>query len=74
MNCPYCNQEMENGFLQTGNKIAWTKKIHKFSLLHKEGEVMLENNVFKAINFPAYICNNCKKVLLDYSDKNYKES
>ena len=72
MKCPYCNNEMEKGFIQTGNRIAWTKQQHKFSLLPKEGEVMLGNNMYKGVNFPAYICKKYKKVLLDYSDNNYK--
>ncbi len=73
MICPYCNKEMEIGYLQTGPRIAWTKKIHKFSLLPKQDEIMLENNVLKGSNFHAYICKHCKKVLFDYSDKVYEE-
>lgn len=73
MKCPCCDQEMESGYLQTGTRIAWTKKIHKVSLRPRKGEIMLENNVFKGVNFQAYICKQCKKVLLDYSDKDYEE-
>jgi hypothetical protein len=69
MNCPYCHQEMEEGFFQTGVRSAWTKHIHKFSLLPKEGEVMLTNHVFLGSRFRASICKRCKKVLVDYSDK-----
>lgn len=73
MKCPSCNEQMELGYLQTGTRIAWTKRIHKISLLPKKGEVMLENNLIKGVNFEAYICKKCKKVLFDYSDKNYEE-
>lgn len=73
MRCPYCNEEMEQGYLQTMQRIAWTKKIHKISLLPKDGEVLLENNTFKGANFQAYICKQCKKVLFDYSDKDATE-
>jgi len=73
MICPYCNKEMEAGYLQTGSRIAWTKEIHKFSILPRKGEIMLENNVFKGVNFQAYICKHCKKILFDYSDKAYEE-
>ncbi len=73
MKCPCCNQEMEAGYLQTGTRIAWTRELHKFSLLPRKGEVILENNVFKGVDFHAQICKHCKKVVLDYSDKNYEE-
>lgn len=53
---------MDVGYLQTGIRIACTKKIHKVSLFSSKG-----------VNFQAYICKKCKKVLLDYSDKNYEE-
>ena len=69
MKCPICNQEMEQGYIQTGQRIAWTKNIHKVSLLPKPGEIMLENNVFKGSAFTAFICKSCKKIVMDYSDK-----
>lgn len=34
---------------------------------------MLENSALKGVNFQAYICKHCKKVILDYSDKDYRE-
>ena len=46
MNCPFCNGEMEEGFLQGMRRVAWVKKKHKITLLPKEGEILLENNVF----------------------------
>lgn len=52
MKCPCCNEEMEEGYLQTGTRIAWTKEIHKNSLLPSKGEVMLQNNMFKGDNYP----------------------
>lgn len=73
MKCPYCKEKMEAGYLQTGTRIAWTKAIHKLSLNPRRGEVMLENNMFKGADFQAYICKQCKKVLFDYSDKDYEE-
>ena len=57
MVCTICNQDMQQGFLQTsGPRVAWTKKIHKISLLPKVGEIMLENNLARGVNFSAYIC------------------
>jgi hypothetical protein len=53
MNCPNCNNEMEQGFLQGMRRVAWVKKHHKVSLLPKQGEILLENNAFKDFIFSA---------------------
>ncbi|WP_313758383.1 PF20097 family protein [Tissierella sp.] len=73
MNCPICNNEMEQGFLQGIKRVAWVKKHHKISLLPKQGEILLENNVVKDFIFLAWICKKCKKVVVDYSDKETQE-
>lgn len=67
MHCPICGNEMEPGYIQCGSKMAWVKSLHKVSLLPKDGEVLLGNNVFSGLSFEAHICKTCKKVLLDYS-------
>ena len=74
MNCPICNKEMEQGFLQSGPRAAWTKSIHKVSLLPKTGEIMLENNAVSQVVFAAFICKPCKKIVVDYSDKDVQEA
>lgn len=73
MRCPGCGEEMEPGFLQSGQRMVWVKTPHKISLLQKKGEVLLGNNVFEGLSFEAYICKSCKKVLLDYSTSDYEE-
>lgn len=73
MKCPLCNNEMEKGFLQAGQRITWVKKKHKVSLLPKQDEVSLGNNMLGGLIFDAFICKSCKQVLLDYSNSNYEE-
>ncbi len=74
MKCPICGNGMEQGFLQTaGQRVAWMKRIHKVFLRPKTGEIMLENNTFKAVSFTAHICKLCKKIVVDYSDKEVQE-
>lgn len=73
MKCPCCDNEMEAGFLQGMQRIAWVKKPYKISLLPKQGEVMLENNTVKSVIFPASICKSCKQIVLDYSKSDYQE-
>ena len=73
MHCPICGNEMEQGYLQCGQRMSWVKSPHKVSLLPKKGEVSLGNNVFGGLSFEAYICKKCKKVLLDYSKADFEE-
>ena len=73
MKCPICNNEMEDGFLQGIKRIAWVKRKHKLSLLAKEDEILLENNSLKDFLLSAQICKECKKIIVDYSDKDYEE-
>lgn len=73
MKCPYCNSEMEQGLLQGMRRVAWVKKQHRISLLPKQGEILLENNNFNDFIFSAQICKSCKKIVIDYSDKEIQE-
>ncbi len=73
LKCPVCNKDMEQGFLQGNQRVAWVKAKHPFSLLPKQGEVLLENKMMDSFLFAAWICKECKKVVVDYSDKAYRE-
>lgn len=48
MKCPVCGNEMEKGYIQTGERMSWVKQKNKVSSYPKDGEVMLGNNVFLA--------------------------
>jgi len=68
MKCPYCGEEMERGFIQTGGnswKIFWNKNMRgvmglshdytfKNSLLHPEIE--------------TFRCEKCKKFIIRYDE------
>ena len=74
MKCPYCNIEMEQGFIQSPQEISW-KKGEKRPLLGRaqfhEGSVILsELSFIKGSAVTAYLCRACRKVIIDYSDEN----
>lgn len=73
MRCPVCKNEMEQGFLQGMNRVAWVKKRHRVSLNPNQGEILLENNSIKDFIFSSWICKECRKIVVDYSDKEIKE-
>lgn len=67
MNCPKCGCEMNKGFLQTGNLIAFNKQRHKLSLNPKDEEdVMISQRTFRSSDFNGWICKECGIVVFDY--------
>lgn len=74
MKCPYCGNEMEQGFIQSPQEISW-KKGDKRPFLGRaqfhEGSVILsELSFMKGSAVTAFLCRDCKKVIIDYLDEN----
>lgn len=73
MKCPYCNNEMERGLIQSPHEIEWIKgeKRHLFGRaeFHDGSVVLSELSMLKGSAVTSYLCRNCKKVLIDYSDE-----
>ena len=59
---------MEKGFIQTGRSMVWVKRRHKLFLVPDEGEVSLGFDPLFGLLFDAYICRDCKKVVMEYDD------
>ena len=54
-------------------RIAWVKKRHRISLFPRRGEILLVNHTFTAADCEAYICKECRKVVLDYTGMDFQE-
>jgi len=71
MECPYCGKEMEDGLIQSANEIAWYKgrKRHVFrrAAFHKDSVVLSRLSLFKGSAVTAYLCRDCKKVIINAS-------
>lgn len=67
MKCPFCNQEMEVGFLESSHKFYFTSKAHYIlTLPHlRDGDVELSGSFFP--RHEAFICRSCKKIIIDYA-------
>ena len=67
MKCPKCEVEMQSGYLQTGNLIAFNKQRHKISLNPKDPEdVMVARKSFLSNDFAGFICKQCGLICFDY--------
>lgn len=73
MNCPYCGKEMEKGLIESQHEINWKsgekRKIFGASFFHKDSVILSELSFTKGSAVVAYLCRNCKKVLIDYADE-----
>lgn len=72
--CPYCNSELELGYIQCRDGITWSKKkrlvaalpsFNSSSVVLAKGGGMLSGSVVE-----AYCCKKCKKVIIDYNNLN----
>ena len=56
MKCPYCQEELEQGFIQSGHNILWTKKKHIIST-HSQGK-----DDFTVANLPIQIQSSTDRI------------
>ena len=72
MKCPYCNNEMEKGLIQSPQVISWLKgekrKFFGRAEFHKDSVVLSELSFMKGSACIAYNCPSCKKIVIDYAD------
>ncbi|MBU9724861.1 PF20097 family protein [Diplocloster modestus] len=76
MKCPFCNREMENGYLTSDARaIAWRKERYQPALIRKGGGIQLARNPMggAAAIANAFCCQECKKIVIDYSEKEGNE-
>lgn len=69
-NCPNCDEEMKKGYIQSGTKLAWVPKVSKLSVepsLNKDSVLLSKQSRFSINYVDAYLCESCKKVIIDYS-------
>ena len=75
MKCPYCNNEMQLGYIQCRDGVYWTPKkqfIAALSSLAKGSTSLANGAADNSISDPsktvyAFKCENCKKVIIDYN-------
>lgn len=70
MKCPYCNEEMENGVIQSPHEISWKCKKHIFgrAAFHEGSVVLSELSFLKGSAVRAFCCRKCEKIVIDYKN------
>ena len=67
MNCPYCNCEMQKGYMLSPYALAaWYAEGEKPKWNPRKSGIRLSNNsALKAQRIESYHCGNCKKIIIN---------
>jgi hypothetical protein len=67
MKCPYCDSEMEQGYLQGPGGVFWSEKSKRFFLYPREqnGDVVIAGSWERSSGDDAWLCRNCGKMIID---------
>ena len=71
MICPYCQNEMTQGYIQCRDGLFWVPEPFLVPALSgfKKGSVTLNNNPDSPFSASiAYLCRDCKKVIIDINN------
>lgn len=75
MKCPYCDQEMKAGVIESPYEINWKPKKAKLfgaAEFHKDAVVLSEHSFLKGSAVLAYCCDSCKKIIINYCNESSK--
>lgn len=77
LKCPYCEKEMEQGYLQCRDGVTWTPKKQWVAALSRlgKGAVSLQNIPDEASGSVvcAYLCDVCELVIVPYGHADSKK-
>lgn len=73
MKCPYCDQEMEAGYIVSDARsaIAWRKDKYESAVVKDKEGIQLARQYFfrSALSVGnAFCCKKCNKIIIDYSE------
>jgi len=73
MNCPFCLNVMETGKIQSPQEISWQKGLKrpmlKRAAFHRGSIVLSRLSFMRGSAVKAFLCSSCRKVIIDYADK-----
>ena len=70
MKCPWCDNEMVKGWMQSSRRVLFTTIKSEWGLNIKDKtDIVLTANNFSNPTAIAYHCDKCKKVIVDYTEK-----
>jgi len=75
MNCPYCGNEMEKGYIHSRDSVVWRKKKSAFPALaiFAADAVDLGTSDVSGHYVVVYRCADCRKFLIDTENGNHTD-
>ena len=69
MRCPYCNEKMRRGYIQSARQIFWGEKKHKISFTpSRDGEINISDGLLCGATAEASYCEKCKKFIIELQE------
>jgi hypothetical protein len=72
MNCPKCNIEMKQGYLQTGKPLFWSSKKRAFVPWSDSEAVIFSMSLISGTNLTACHCPSCKLIVTEYTENDLR--
>lgn len=74
MKCPYCDHEMESGYIVSDARraIAWRKAKYESAVVKDDDGVQLAKQYLfqSALNVGnSFCCKRCNKIIIDYGER-----
>ena len=72
MKCPYCSNEMTDGFIEGGRRVYFTTERHVVDFAPDENSILLTKNNWSLFGYPyrrAFRCAQCQKIIIDCADE-----
>ncbi|MBE6020967.1 MAG: hypothetical protein E7228_04375 [Clostridiales bacterium] len=65
MECPYCKEEMEKGYIKSSHFIHWGKE-KKLKLIHDDIKLVKNTaaGFFEGNFVESYYCSSCNKIIV----------
>lgn len=67
MQCPYCNEEMKKGYIQSPRQqIFWGEEKRKILIIPLGDDISLSQGTFNTPYVESYCCLKCKKIIIEF--------
>ena len=66
MICPYCQQEMEQGYLNSRSPVLWSREVSGLPFSTSREDVMLGGKLGLVMRPQAFLCRTCRTVITKY--------
>ena len=73
MKCPYCQQQMQEGFLSSRSPVFWSEEVSGLPVPTRRGDVLLGGALGLAVRPRAYLCRSCQTVITPYQSRFSKQ-